>query len=405
MRLRATTIYLASNALSLLGNAIAGVVLPLVLLARTGDVLAAGSLALICAVPQFMAGFIGGAVLDRVDRKRVGIVSDLISAASVALLPMVDAVWGLSFGWFVTLGLLGAVGDVPGMTARDTLMPAACKYNGAALQRFVGIDQTLNALVSVAGPAAAALLIGFAGDVNALWVTAVCSLAAALVTALLPKELGRSANAGKRAKGQGAFVSARSLFLNGLRTLFAEDALIRVSILLSFGVTTVMGAFQGIVLPARFTAMGDPELAGYVVAAMGAGLLVGSMAYSAASSMLSKRAWLVISLAGMAAGVLGLGLMLPLPGMLISSVWTGFFAGPASALLGFFAYSRIPEDRRGVGMGALNALYLVVAPVGAFAASALIAAIGMAGTGVVLVAAWCALCVAALSARPLRELE
>lgn len=45
--------YLLSDALSLIGNSIAGVVLPLVLLARTGDVLAAGSLALICAVPRW----------------------------------------------------------------------------------------------------------------------------------------------------------------------------------------------------------------------------------------------------------------------------------------------------------------------------------------------------------------
>lgn len=72
--------YLISDALSMLGNSIAGVVLPLVLLARTGDVLAAGSLALICAVPQFVFGLLGGAVLDRVDRKLVCVVSDLVSA-------------------------------------------------------------------------------------------------------------------------------------------------------------------------------------------------------------------------------------------------------------------------------------------------------------------------------------
>ena len=44
--------YLLSCACSLLGNSVAGVILPLVLLATTGDALAAGTLALICAVPQ-----------------------------------------------------------------------------------------------------------------------------------------------------------------------------------------------------------------------------------------------------------------------------------------------------------------------------------------------------------------
>lgn len=104
--------YLVSDALSLTGNSIAGVVLPLVLLARTGDALAAGSLALICAIPQFICGILGGALLDRANRKVVCVASDLISAAGVALLPIVDGIWGLSFGWFIALGLLGAVGSL-----------------------------------------------------------------------------------------------------------------------------------------------------------------------------------------------------------------------------------------------------------------------------------------------------
>lgn len=160
--------YLISDALSLLGNSIAGVVLPLVLLARTGDALAAGSLALICAVPQLVLGIVGGAVLDRVNRKAICVASDLISALSVALLPVIDATVGLSFGWFVALGLLGAVGDVPGMTARDALLPEVCEREGVDLQRFVGASQSLNALTGIVGPAAAALLIGLLNDIDAL---------------------------------------------------------------------------------------------------------------------------------------------------------------------------------------------------------------------------------------------
>ena len=100
--------FLASNALSLLGNSIAAVALPLILLATTGDALAAGTLALICAVPQMVIGVVGGAALDRFNRRDISILSDLVSAASVALIPVVDMLWGLNFGWFVALGLLGA---------------------------------------------------------------------------------------------------------------------------------------------------------------------------------------------------------------------------------------------------------------------------------------------------------
>ena len=63
--------FLVSNALSLLGNSIAAVALPLILLATTGDALAAGTLALICAVPQMAIGIVGGAALDRFNRRTI----------------------------------------------------------------------------------------------------------------------------------------------------------------------------------------------------------------------------------------------------------------------------------------------------------------------------------------------
>ena len=138
--------FLASNALSLLGNSIAAVALPLILLATTGDALAAGTLALICAVPQMVIGVVGGAALDRFNRRDISILSDLVSAASVALIPVVDMLWGLNFGWFVALSLLGAVGDIPGMTARDALLPAVVARDKADLQRFMGLTQSLDSL-------------------------------------------------------------------------------------------------------------------------------------------------------------------------------------------------------------------------------------------------------------------
>lgn len=418
--------YLLSDALSLIGNSIAGVVLPLVLLARTGDVLAAGSLALICAVPQFVCGVVGGAVLDRVNRRTVSVVADLISAASCALLPVVDEVWGLSFGWFVVLGLLGAVGDVPGMSARDALLPSVCEREGADLQRFVGASQSLGALVNIIGPAVAALLIGFMDDVDALWITAAFSCAAALVTLTLPRSVGEvplssadadAASASVAAtsdaascndaapKKAGMLAAAKSVLVDGLSALFATDSLLRASTLLSFGITMVMGSLQGIVLPAYFTQLGQPEAVGYVVSAMGAGLLVGSTAYTALAHVMTRRRWLVVSLLGMAASVCVLGRFPALPVLLAAAAVLGLFAGPASALLGFFAFDRVPDDRRGSAMGTLNALYLVVAPAGAFVGSVLISTAQIGGAGLVLTGAWVVVTALALTARPLRHLD
>lgn len=400
--------YLISDALSLLGNSIAGVVLPLVLLARTGDALAAGSLALICAVPQFVLGIVGGAVLDRVNRKAICVASDLISALSVALLPVIDATVGLSFGWFVALGLLGAVGDVPGMTARDALLPEVCEREGVDLQCFVGASQSLNALTGIVGPAAAALLIGLLNDIDALWVTAACSCAAALASASLPHGVGTisPASTANSPAGKGGIIAlARSVLTDGLSTLFANNRLLRATTLLSFGITMVMGAWQGIVLPAYFTSQRTPELAGVFISAMGIGMLLGSLIYTALSSRLSRRGWFVLSLVGMAAGVSIMGTLPAMGLLLVSAAAVGLFSGPASALLGFFAYERIPEERRGSAMGTLNALYLVVAPAGTFLGSTLIAGFGIERTFMVLAIAWIAVTAVALAAPTLRNLD
>ena len=95
-------------------------------------------------------------MLDVLNRRDVSAVSDLVSAASVAMRPVVDATVWLSFGWFVAFGLIGAIGDVPGMTARDALLPAVCKKDGVDMRRFVGVSQSAESLVAVVGPSAAA---------------------------------------------------------------------------------------------------------------------------------------------------------------------------------------------------------------------------------------------------------
>lgn len=411
--LPSTTIrFVASGALSLLGNSVAGVVIPLILLARTGDALAAGTLALICAVPQMLVGLLGGALLDRVNRRSVSIVSDIVSAASVALLPIVDIVWGLDFGWFVILGLLGAIGDIPGMTARDTLLPEVVSRDGIDLQRFLGVTQSLESLVTIVGPALAAVLIGFGGDSSALWVTATLSLAAALVTLTLPRPLGRvgsdaglPGDAGDSRSSRGGVVKATiGALRDGLRILFRDDGLLRSSMLLSFGIIMVLGSFQGLVLPVHFTQVDDPAALGYVLSAMSAGLLVGSLVYTALATRLGKRSWLVISLAGMAVAVVALALLPPFPLMLVPAAALGFSAGPASALMGFFAYDRIPAASRGSALGTQNSIVLVSAPVAVFLTSVVVECLGVGVGALVLGACWILITLWALVARSLRAI-
>ena len=385
--------FLVSNALSLLGNSVAGIALPLIVLATTGDALAAGTLALVCAIPQVMFGVLGGAVLDRFNRRNVSIVSDVVSAVSVALLPVVDLLWGLDFAWFAVLGVLGAVGDIPGMTARDTLAPAVSRRDGMDLQRYLGLSQSIDSLMTIVGPAVAAFLIGAVGGVNTLWVTAALSLSAAVVTTTIPRAVGAvrgadgsemplcargAAEDAETPRKRGLMAAAFSSLRTGLRVLLRDDAVLRASMLLSLGSVMVFGSFQGLVLPAFFTEAGHPELLGYVLSAMSAGLLMGTLAYTALAPRFARRTWYVVSLVGMAASVLALGLLPAFPALLAAACALGFTSGPVSALLGFFMLDRIPAASRGSALGTQNSLMLVVAPAGVFVSSVVVSVAGTA---------------------------
>lgn len=93
--------YLTSYSLSLLGNSIAAIALPLILLQATGSIMSAGILAVSTAVPAFLAGLLTGVVIDRVNRRTASAAADAVSAVSLAALPVVDALTGLDLGWFI----------------------------------------------------------------------------------------------------------------------------------------------------------------------------------------------------------------------------------------------------------------------------------------------------------------
>lgn len=394
--------FLASSALSLLGNSVAGVILPLVLLATTGDPLAAGTLALITMIPQALAGVAGGALVDRLNRRDVSVVSDFISAASVAMLPVIDATVGLSFGWFVLFGLLGAVGDVPGMTARDSLLPAVCERDNVSMQRFVGLLQSVESLMTIVGPAVAALCMGFVGATNALIITACTSAAAALVTLTVPRGVGKVPPREDRESHpmRMALQSTR----DGLRTLFVDSPVIRMSMVLSMCVLMVIGGYQGLILPVYFTLEGRADLLGYVLTLMSAGVLAASLVYTKLAPRLSNRAWYSLSLVGMMAGIAIMAMLPSYPALLAGAVLLGFSSGPLSALLNFKVFDLIPDEVRGATLGTQNALMLVVAPVAVFVASVLVTWFGVNAAAMVLAGLWAAFTLYALVSSAMREL-
>lgn len=386
--------YLASFLVSLLGNSVAAIALPLIVLQTTGSPLSAGAVAAATAVPAVLAGLFMGVVIDRVNRRTASIVTDLVSAASIAALPIVDLVTGLGVGWFVLFGALGSFGDVPGMTAREALLPAVARYGGVSVERLVGLREALGAIALLVGPAAAGVLMAVFDGSTVLWITAATSAVAAAVTLLLPQVVGR-VERGDGTTSSWAQVREGWHALARSRFLVVLTALTLVSVF-------VLGAFQGLVLPVYFVAEDQPGRLGLVLTALAAGLLLGSGAYVAVGRRVPRRVWLVVGLLG---SCVGFGVMATLasPWVVLGGAFVvGVFSGLFSSLLGVLTVERVPDALRGRITGTQNALLTAVGPLAIVVAAVLVEYAGVREAAMLIAAVWL---VAAAAAVPGRWLD
>ena len=398
---RSALAYLTSYAFSSLGNSVAAVVLPLVVLATTGSALDAGIVAAATAVPAVLAGLLMGGLIDRYNRRTMSVVTDLISAVAIAALPIVDLVSELSLGWFVLFGILGSFGDVPGLTARETLVPEVQRRSGLTFERIVGLREGVSAVTMMVGPAAAASLVVLLDGPGALWVTAGLALIAALTTLLIPADAGERSPSASVGSPRGSFAE----MLAGVVWLTRGSPLILSVTLINLALVTVLVAFQGLVLPVHFTLLGQEGRLGLVLTCLAAGMLVGSVAYSVASARLGRRAWLIVALVG---SLIGIGLIGALPGVgwiLAGAAVLGLFAGILGALLGVVMIETIPDDLRGRVMSAQTALFTLSPAIGIFGAAVLIEYASLTTAARVAAGVWFCTVVIAMVIRPLRRID
>lgn len=406
--------YLASYLLSLLGNSIAGVALPLIVLQVTGSALGAGAVAAATALPAVVAGLLMGVVIDRINRRTSSVVTDLISAAAMAALPVIDMVTGLSLGWFILLGIIGSVGDVPGMTARDALLPAIVRHGGIASERLMGIREALGAVALLLGPAAAGTLLVLFGGSAVLWITAATSFAAALLTLLIPHRVGAilpaeientAATASSTATATAtAKASGWAQLRDGWRVLFRSPFLV-VTTALSVTSVVVLASLQALILPVYFTLVDQPGMLGFVLTALAAGMLIGGGLYAVAGMHGRRRVWLLTGLIGT---TIGFALIAPL-----TSVWVvfagafvvGLSSGLFGSLIGVLMIERIPENMRGRIMGTQNAIMTAAPPLGIVIAAVLTEYSGVEVAAIAITSVWLVALVLGVVAPALRNLE
>ncbi len=277
--------YILGSAVSVSGTWMQRIAQDWLVLQLTHSGVALGTASALQFAPVLFLGAWGGAVIDRVDRRRLLLLTQLLSALLAAALGLATAT-GLVTLWMVyalTLGLgVVTVFDNP---ARQ-----------AFVAEMVGTDKVINAqsLYStvhnggrLVGPALAGMVIASLGVAAAFGINALSFVA--MIVALASMDVGALQRVPPTPR-------APRQIREGIAYLW-RHAELRVSLLL-VAVVGVFGQNFRVVLPllAQDTYRGGAQSYGYLTAALGLGAVSGALA-SAARSRSSLRGLLLTCLA------------------------------------------------------------------------------------------------------------
>jgi MFS family permease len=342
-------LFVAAEAFSLFGNSAIAIVLPWLVLTRTGDPAVTGLVAAVAALPAILAALVGGWLIDKVGQRRMSVLADVGSAVSVAGLAVVDRVFGLDLGWFIALGILGALFDVPGMTARETLVGRVARTSGVSLDKIASLRQAVFSLAFLGGPALAGVLLAILDPIQVVWVTAGCSLAAGICMLILPLTASEVASAG-------------TADIGGVATI-RGSAPLRAMLVIGFGSALVVAPLLGVLLPAHFNRLGEPTSFGFTMSAFAAGSMVGAILYAVIAAR-SRRAVYVGGLLLQTLGMVGFTTLHGVWPVAIGSALVGIGGGLLSPVFIVFFTEQVAESVRGRVLGLFNALALTASPLG-----------------------------------------
>lgn len=386
----------ASTLLSSTGNGITIVALPWLVLERTGSPTATGVVAAATALPLLAGSLLAGMLADTLGRRRVAWLADAASALSAGAIPLIDATGGLTVPVLVALAVLGALFDPAGLTARETLLPAAAEAAQWRLIRVNGVHEAVFGLAYLVGPGIGGVLIAAVGAPGTLWASAgAFTVSVGLVACVRVPGAGRPPQRPHgvwRATGE------------GLRFVW-HDRLLRTLGLLNVGIAALYLPVEGVILPAQFVAEATPERLGLVVMAMSAGGLAGALLIGTVGHRLHRRTAFITAVVGSSTVLLAMAALPPFPLLVALAAVVGVLYGPVGPLVNTAMQTRTPERLRGRVVGVMTSVAYAAGPAGYLLAGPLVEAFGPRGAFLAMASALLAVVLVVVPTRALRELD
>jgi MFS family permease len=369
-RNRDLRVFLVSQGISSLGDAVSITALPLLVLALTGSGVALGVVGALQTLPDLGVALFAGALADRADRKRMMFAADFGRAVLTALIPASVALGGPTMAVILVvaapLSILravfraGYISSLPALVGRPQLARANAALESAYSVAFI------------VGPALAGLLATAVGPGLTLAVDAASYAVSSAGLFLVARDLRPPAD------------RPRTPLIGDIRegiVHIARDPLLRVIILLF---ATFSAATAPVVAALAFhitQELGEPSAGlGAVLTAWGVGAVAGSLISGRVGRRTRVAPVVVGSLLIAGAALLGVALVPSVPTI---GVFAALFGVAESAVSVTYisvraAYS--PDHLLGRIAGTARVMALALQPIGMLAGGALLDGIGGSAT-------------------------
>ncbi len=347
-----------ANAISLVGNVLSAIAIPWFVLQTTGSATQTGITGFFNVLPVVLAGFLGGTLVDRLGYKRTSIISDLASGVTVALIPLLYFTIGLQFWQLMLLVFFGALLDTPGDTARSALIPELAEMAHMPIERATSLIHIIERGSRLVGAPLAGLLIAWIGTENVLWLDAASFFVSAAIIGIVIKAR-KPVQHETRAKSGKYFDELRE----GLKFIYNDKLVLAIVVMVML--TNFLDAiYSGVVQPVFVKQVYGQALdLGLLIAASGAGAVIGALIFSAIGPRLPRHAVFVF---GFVLTSLRFFLFATYPSIWIAIpfvVIASVGAGPLNPIIGAVEFERVPKNMRGrvggaIGAGAWSAMPL-----------------------------------------------
>ncbi|GGF13082.1 putative MFS-type transporter YfiS [Halobacillus andaensis] len=283
------------------------------------------SLVILClALPMALLGPVAGTVADRLNRKMLMMVSDLVRAGLILGLAFAETLW-LVYVCLFTIGAFSAV-FVPAKNGKLKELVAPEQMKSA-----MSITSMIDSSTKIMGPLLSGLLVAAFGAKIVFFIDSASFLLSAIFIFLLPKGLEAMNEVQEEDSNRTSF---KQEFLTGLSFIKLNSFIKMGLAFLGISLMILQLADSQIIVLIRDLSTASPDLFGYIVTASGLGMFL-------AGWRLAKRTDYQ-AFPNMLAGVSGLGISFGMMAVLtyfdveFSIVW-----GPLFGLTGGFAASHI----------------------------------------------------------------